>query len=735
MAGILLAATDAGRWLEEETGLIWLFKSRGVMNQPLEVVVISIDDVSAHDLGIINGVDTWPRVLHAELLSRLTQYGARVVAFDLIFEDDGKDEVNKLFSEAIGKAKNIILFQRLRQQIVELNSNDNHLIPLTVIESLVPPVPVLLDASRGAAPFFLPKLPVRVNHFSVFNSSLNDLPTLPAVVLMTYSDEVYEIFIKLLRAEIINTRFNVFDSALSAISSVPEHNVQISMQKIRKLFIRYPELSKKLYERIESEEFGLSEENYKLLVSLVRLFSYADSLYLNFYGPAHTISTVSYTEVLQLDNVKGFELFNDKAVFIGYSEKYKAEQPDDFYTVFSDGATGVDLSGVEIAATAFANLLHHNDLFNVTNRIDIAVYCLWGFFLCFGLRAVSSRLIVPIYVVYSLFYYLLVLLFFKSVNVWLPVTIPLLWQGPIVLLSVFFLHYLDTRLERLNIKYAFSRHLPVEVFDDIANGERDVTSLADNKYGVVISTDAEKYTQLSELMSPNDLSVFMNRYYEAIFKPVFESGGIITDIVGDSALAIWVKDSSESSEIRLKACRAALSIQAAVRQFNHANPRYNIPTRIGIHYGALAVGHIGALDHYEYRAIGDVVNTASRIESLNKVLGTRVLATKDMIRGLHSLETRSLGNYILVGKHSSTAIYEIVDRSGNPDLPADYTGFEEARTYFIESQWQKSLDAFTLFINKYGNDGPSLFYMDLCRHYIEHSKAGFDGIIRLNQNN
>ena len=89
-------------------------------------------------------------------------------------------------------------------------------------------------------------------------------------------------------------------------------------------------------------------------------------------------------------------------------------------------------------------------------------------------------------------------------------------------------------------------------------------------------------------------------------------------------------------------------------------------------FGRLLLGSVGAMDHYEYRAVGDIVNTATRLEGLNKHLGTRILVSADVLQGLDGLLTRELGAFLLAGKSRPVAGPR-ADRAGRP-TPRRRTG-------------------------------------------------------------
>ncbi len=128
---------------------------------------------------------------------------------------------------------------------------------------------------------------------------------------------------------------------------------------------------------------SLEVRKYKLLKSLIRMYQGANTPYLNFYGPPGTITSIPYHVILnpqETSSVNHIPLdLQGKTVFVGFSERTRLEQKDGFYTVFSQ-ASGLDLSGVEIAATAFANLLEDLPVQPLGLRGHLVTILLWADF-------------------------------------------------------------------------------------------------------------------------------------------------------------------------------------------------------------------------------------------------------------------------------------------------------------------------------------------------------------------
>lgn len=726
LSGMVFAMTPAGRWLEEEIGLVWLFQLRGPVPPPAEVIIISIDQASSKQLGLPNKPRLWPRLLHAQLIDTLRAKGAAVIFFDIIFEEQRDPIHNQHLAEAMRHANNVILFQYLHREIVPLPgpagapANEVH------IERLISPLAELRETAFGLAPFPLPKVPAKVNHFVLFKAELGQAPTMPVTVLQTYALPVYDDLLALLKTQLPEQTRSLPVSS----QQVRQHgSVQHVTKDIRALFVQHPALAATLIEQIQLPTNTLAPAKRELLLAVIQTYQMPDSVYLNFYGPPRSITTIPYYQVLQ--NQTGNIDLTGKAVFVGFSEEFQPEQKDGFYTVFTDQRSGLDISGVEIGATAFANLLQQQWLRAPHPYLDILLLLGWGLLLGITLRLATGVLQIPLAIVLGGGYFFVCYMIFAHSQLWLPLSIPLLWQLPVATLSALLWKYLDVQRERRNIRQAFGYHLPITVVDQLAKGVEHINTLGQPMHGIVLATDAEQYTALSERLPPGELHDLMNRYYQVIFTPIRSAQGVVSDVVGDAVLAIWAAAHDDIAR-RSQACIAALAIRSAVDTFNANSAPRVLPTRIGLHCGEVVMGHIGALDHYEYRAVGDIVNTATRIEGLNKRFGTRILLSAAMLDGVAGLVTRELGRFRLVGKQQPLTLHELL---GTTDAvnPQHTDRFVCALRAFQAQRWNEAQADFNEYLQQQGEDGPSRYYLDLCQQYLAHPPVDWDGVIGLVQ--
>ena len=236
-------------------------------------------------------------------------------------------------------------------------------------------------------------------------------------------------------------------------------------------------------------------------------------------------------------------------------------------------------------------------------------------------------------------------------------------------------------------------------------------------------------------MEPQEHGSYINDYYAAVFGPVRHHGGIVSDVIGDAMLALWATAQPDATR-RQQACLAALEIAGAVERFKQASETSQLPTRIGLHAGRMLLGNVGALDHYEYRAVGDIVNTASRIEGLNKFLGTRLLASDAVVHQLDGFLSRELGVFVLAGKSTPLVVHELLCRleeaqSQQRELCAL---FAEALRAYKSQRWEEAMEKFAEVIGhaSAGEDGPSLFYRQLCEQHRAHPPGAiWDGVVHM----
>jgi adenylate cyclase len=732
LAGIVVNLTPVGLALEEELGLYWLFQLRGAVSAPDNVVVISIDQPSATQFDLPINPRFWPRDLHARLIEKLADAGARVIAFDLIFETHSDiPENDEKLARAMQKAGNVVVVERLDVEEIPLFASQVDPVQHgAVTAGTIPLLPMIENAALAQAPFPLPRS-TSVNAYWTFKTSAGDAPTLPTMVLQAYTMAAYEEFVRLLTH--VNSAY-----ALRLPASKETLGIEELIFTLHHIFNNEPPLAQQMLAELRRDK-DLDAEKRKMIHSLIKLYSGNKMRYLNFFGPPRSVQTISYYQALQqLDGdtvTSSFSDFNGKAVFIGFSAASQSEQDrvrDDYHTVFSN-ADGLTISGVEIAATSFANLLEDKPVRLLPITGSMAVLFLVGFVFGIIFLILPNRSATIVGVFLAVIYVVNASYQFKEAGIWLPLFIPLIMQLPLAVFGSLSLKYYNEKRERKQIEEQFGRFLPERVVKHIKESAGQVTSNNQLVYGVCLATDVEDYTPLSEKMSPGRLSQLMNDYYAALFEPVEKYGGDISDVVGDAMLALWAAP-SVNAELRKKACLACLDIAAAVDCFNQADNRPKLTTRIGLHFGEIMLGTVGTGRHFEYRAVGDVVNTTNRIQGANKKLGTRMLLSGEVTEGLDDFLVRPFGDFLLVGKSSPVNLVELITHKQTASSEQSWLCeiFADALQAYQLQQWQQACDGFSEILKVFPDDGPARFFLKHCQqHKLAPPAGAWPSVIQL----
>lgn len=728
VGGLAGAMLGLGSWaleLEEDTGLEWLFHQRGVVTPPDEIAVIAIDKRSADRLGLPNDTSQWPRRLHTELVSRLSGAGVTSVAFDILFRVPRDPVEDNAFAAAIDNANNVVLFEFMKKELASDDLTDQSM----TIRRRIPPIPPLADAAAALAPFPLPKVPLKVSQFWSFAADAGDAPTLPTATLQLYTLEAYDDFRRLLKQH-----------APQQLNELPPNRAAMLQQKqlvpfmhqLKRLFDQRPDLLDTL---TTAARQSLTLQHRETLLAMLRIYGPQHSHYLNYYGPPRTIKTIPYHQIIQSDAnpewASQLASLKGKIVLVGYSAELQWEQKDGFYSVFSR-EDGLDISGVEIAATAVANLLQGRIVEPLTPAVHFVLLLLWGMTIALVACRLPAVVATATTVALSATYFAVALYQFSTINLWLPLLLPLLIQGPLILFAGIIWKHLETQRERHNIHQAFRHYLPEQVIDAMTRDGATLAPGGELRYAVCLFTDAAQYTRLSEQLAPDALGALMNRYYETIFAAVHSHNGIISDVVGDAAMALWPSDRSDP-RLHNAACRAAIALIKGVERFNLEERRHQLPTRIGMHCGEVLLGNVGAAGRLEYRATGDVVNTTSRIEGMNKHFGTRLIVSEALLSDQNEFLHRPLGAFVLAGKSQPIKLHELIClvEEATAQQQQLCREFREALSLFQLGKWREAAVLFNQIASGH-QDQASLYYRDLClQHQAHPPELPWNGIVQV----
>lgn len=728
LLGAAILISPMGSYLEREFGLAWLFSLRGAVQPPPEVAVVGIDSRSGPAMGLSRLPRNWPRSLHAMVVQRLMASGASGIVFDIDFSQPKTPVDDLTLADSIAEAERVVLFERLEgrnERIVSSNAKGSWV----WVEEAIPPAEPIAGAARATAPFPLPKLGKTSLQFWVFKPSADDTPTAPAVAVQLELMAHYPAWREMLE------RAGAPPAATPPAASLqPPGALRAYMKRLRKLFLAQPDLADRL--RKVAATAALDAEARAAVQAFTALYGGPDERYTNFYGPPGTIPTIPYHEVVgeadfttparhvAATAARSVEGVAGRMVFVGYSDLYSPDQPDRFYTVFTSDR-GIDLSGSEIMATAFGNLLTDRAVAAIDPGLAVALVVAFGLVVSHLVFWPSAYIAVPLALLAGGAYGIGALEVFTRQLLWLPMTTPLAVQLTFAVTAGLLGQYLVERRKERRVSRAIAHYLPEHLVKDLTEGRVDVSSVNRVVHGVCLATDMSGFTRISEGKSPTELARFMNDYFEAIAQALKRCEVDVTEFHADTIMCAWIGE-PDDPEIRRKAVHAAIEVVRAIERFAEADPDLTLTPRVGLQDGPFYLGHTGGGGRLSYSILGDPANSAARLESLNKKLGTRILAAGSVVEGLADFALRPLGEVTVVGKSSATPVVEVFGRSAERSSETDELcrGFSESLEAFLAGRWEAAAASFSQLVRRFPEDRASALYLEISLKYAAEGASG-----------
>src|SRR5688572_3991882 len=721
-----LLAIPALRATEQQVGLRWLFQLRGTIDPPADIALVLINQQAADSLSLPRDGESfyrceglqigarpathvsvpampsrWPRCLHARLLRELQAADAELVVFDVLFR-----ELPPL------PAKDGDLHAWQDQEFATYASRGRVLIAQKVEgggeqESLVALSPVIANAVLGSAPFpVIVDKSRRVDRFMAFKEEGYITPTLPAIALQAHAKDGYDVLRQVLAEH--NGEMGTLLPA-SSDDMFDQRQLQATSLLIRQIVRGNGALSDKLAaDAVAASNNGAARTASAR--SLAALYAGSGTRLLNLHGPSGTIPAIGYDQVLGAAPGVNRARFRERVVFVGYGETEELEQIEHFATVFSSDDRA-DLSGVEIAATAFANLRDDRTLRELPFILWLGLTFLAGL-LAYGVcDHFRNRQAIAIIACGVAAYAATALYVFQSRLLWVPVVMPLLVAAPLGMLSSFGWKFWTAHRQRAHLRQAISYFVPRDVVATLERNAGEIGTSQESTDCACVATDAANFTPLAETMTPEALTTFLNHYFEALFGHVADRGGFVSDVVGDAMLAIW-PHRTENTHLQL--LHALLEMSDAAQQFNEELAGNRLLTRFGVDWGRVTLSTVGAHGHYEYRAVGDPVNTATRIQELNKKLGTRILVSAAAVGDAGApFLLRDLGRFLLRGKSQAMHVLELFDdRAKAAQWEFELCErFDAALQLLREGDSEQAQLRFRAIQVAFPEDGPTQFYL------------------------
>jgi adenylate cyclase len=308
-------------------------------------------------------------------------------------------------------------------------------------------------------------------------------------------------------------------------------------------------------------------------------------------------------------------------------------------------------------------------------------------------------------------------------------------------LSMTSIQFIQTSRERTFIRSAFGQYLSGEVISELVEEGQSPHLGGREVYMTAMFTDVQKFSTISEMMTPTDLVSLLNEYLTAMSNIVLDQRGTIDKYEGDAIICFFGAPREFPDHAAL-ACAAAVAMKKTEAEINRrfldegTAPR-ELLTRIGINTGEMVVGNMGTERKMDYTIMGNAVNLAARLEGVNKVYGTWILVSEATANEAgEGFLKRRLDRVRVVGINTPVRLYNVVDMkdTADPVVVEGIDTFHAGLDEFEARNWEKAESCFEKSLAALPEDGPSKTYLERVETYKKKEPPkDWEGVFNLTE--
>lgn len=377
--------------------------------------------------------------------------------------------------------------------------------------------------------------------------------------------------------------------------------------------------------------------------------------------------------------------------------------------------------GVEVHATLLDNLLRGDFLRPVPWWVSAA-------------SVVALTTIMVLAVLYFSSLTITLAVFMGLVLIYLTLSVVAFWAGwwadpvlpgvPLVLsftLAAAFSYATEGR-QKLYIRRMFGQYMSGAVIDHLLEHPEKLQLGGERRRVTLFFSDLAGFTTISERLSPETVVGLLNDYLSTMTEIILDEEGTVDKFEGDAIMAFWGAPLDQPDQAR-RACRAALRQQAALKELNRRCADLKLPPlsmRIGLHTGDAIVGNLGSVKRFDYTAIGDTVNLASRLEGVNKFYGSHVIASEITVAACEDgVEFRELDLVAVKGKEQAVRVFEVLGLTGEltPEVIRRRQDFAEGLKFYRQGRFAEAQTRFEAILAENPEDGPAKTFLARCRQF------------------
>jgi adenylate cyclase len=452
---------------------------------------------------------------------------------------------------------------------------------------------------------------------------------------------------------------------------------------------------------------------------------------IRFVGPDHTFPYVSYYQALKPNEFLPKGIFKDRIVMIGRDVKVAtevgAQQVDMFITPYLQ-YTHQLMPGVEVHANMIDGSMTGRNIYPMPTVAYLALTVLMTLLAGIAMREWqplrSLLLVMGLVIALTAASYAL----FDYGNYWVKGAAPIAGMVMVYIANGGLAFLLEQRRKQ-EIKRAWSFYVSPAVVNQMIEHPDQLVLGGQKREVTLMFTDLAGFTSISEKLTPEQVSHLLNRHLTEMTRIVIAHGGTVDKFIGDAVMAFWGAPLDDPDQAK-NACEAARDMQKKMQSLRTELQAEGLPEvfmRIGLHTGPAVVGNMGSEERFDYTAIGDTVNLASRLEGANKAYGTDILlseATASRLNG--ALPLRVVDNVKVKGKLEPVEVFTIDDDEEVGNL----TGRGVAA--FRSRRWDESTSFWQALLMRRPHDSVAELYLQrIAAFRAEPPAADWDGAIAL----
>jgi len=282
-------------------------------------------------------------------------------------------------------------------------------------------------------------------------------------------------------------------------------------------------------------------------------------------------------------------------------------------------------------------------------------------------------------------------------------------------------YFAETR-QKLFIKDAFATYLAPTVVKQLIEAPEKLVLGGEERVITAFFSDVQGFTGISERLAPAELVELLNEFLTEMTNIILKHEGTVDKFEGDAIIAFFGAPNDLENQAEV-ACMACIDMQKRLREMRGAWRKDNRPElrmRIGVNTGPAVVGNMGSRNRMDYTMMGDTVNTAARLEGVNKVYGTYTMISDPTFREAGQwISARELDAITVVGKAEPVKVYELLGYPGDVDDPLRETVdlYEQGLAAYRRQDWNRAIMLFLKALAITPQDGPSQTMLSRCNEF------------------